>query len=70
VCCAFISSFVLYISLCRFGASSFFSSTYRSEATESVGFSLGAWWEFPEMVAAGSPGAFLVVSLDSVCVWL
>ena len=47
----------------RFGVSSLFSSTYGNEATESSGFSLGDWEQVPEMLAAGMPGAFLVVSL-------
>ena len=47
----------------RFGASTLFSSTYGNEATESSGFSLGDWEQVPEMLAAGMPGAFLVVSL-------
>ena len=66
----FISSFVPPISLCRYGASSLFSSTYGSEATESAGFSLRAWEQFPEILAAGSPGAYLVVSPCSVGAWL
>ena len=56
--------------LCTFGTSSLFSSTYGSEATESAGFSLRAWEQLPEVLAAGTPGAFLVVSPYSVCAWL
>jgi hypothetical protein len=58
----FISSFVPLISSYRYGASSLFSSTYGSEATESAGFSLRAWEQLPTVLEAGSPGAFLVVS--------
>jgi hypothetical protein len=58
----FISYFVPPISSHRYGASSLFSSTYGNEATESAGFSLRGWEQLPEIIAAGSPGAFLVVS--------
>jgi hypothetical protein len=50
------------ILFCRFGASSLFSSTYGSEATDLAGFSLAPWHAFSDMLAAGMPGAFLVVS--------
>jgi hypothetical protein len=53
--------------VCRFGASSLFLSTYGSEASESAGFLLRAWEQLPEMLAAGAPGAYLVVSPYSVC---
>jgi hypothetical protein len=56
--------------LYRFGASSLFASTYGSEATESAGFSLHAWEKLPEMLAAGTPGAYLVVSPHSLCLAL
>jgi hypothetical protein len=66
----FIIPFVLHVLLCRFGASGLFSSAYGSEATESAGFSLHAWEQVSEMLAAGTQGAFLVVSPYAVCAWL
>jgi hypothetical protein len=52
-----------YRTLSRFGASALFSTAYGSELGADAGFSLAGWERLAEIGQAGTPGAYLVVSI-------